>query len=88
MSIANKVAPAADIPTEVRHILVDMLGIEPAKVTDNAMLIDDLGADSLDVVEIAMELEDAFQIEIPDASAERFVTVGDVVAYLRQWVPA
>jgi acyl carrier protein len=88
MPVANTVAKAADIPTEVRRILVELLGIEPAKVTDDAMLVGDLGADSLDVVEIAMELEDAFQIEIPDASAEKFVTVGDVVAYLRQWVPA
>lgn len=88
MPVANTVAKAADIPAEVRRILVELIGIEPERVTDNAMLVGDLGADSLDVIEIAMELEDVFDIAIPDASAERFVTVGDVVAYLRQWVPA
>lgn len=78
----------ADIPTEVRRILVELIGIEPERVTDNAMLVGDLGADSLDVIEIAMECEEVFDIEIPDEDAVKFVTVGDVVAYLRQWVAA
>jgi acyl carrier protein len=63
-------------------ILVEQLGVEEDEVTPNARLVDDLGADSLDTVEVTMALEEEFNIEIPDADVERIVTVQDVVNYL------
>jgi acyl carrier protein len=72
-----------DIAAEVRDILVFHLGSEEAKVTDDARLIDDLGADSLDVVEVVMSCEEKFNIEIPNHLAAKFVTVSDVVAFLK-----
>jgi len=72
-----------DIAVEVRDIVVFHLGSEEANVTDNARLIDDLGADSLDVVEVVMSCEEKFNIEIPNQMATKFVTVGDVVAFIK-----
>ncbi len=72
-----------DIAKEVRDILVFHLGSEEAKLTDNARLIDDLGADSLDVVEVVMSCEEKFNVDIPNDVATKFVTVGDIVAFLR-----
>lgn len=77
-----------DIPTKVRRVLAESLCVSPEKVTDGANLIDDLGADSLDVIEIAMGLEDEFDIDIPDDDFAKLATVGDVVAYLDQRVAA
>ncbi len=67
---------------KVKKIIADKLGVESDKITENSSFIDDLGADSLDVVDLAMALEDEFGIKIEDDKLEKFVTVGDVVHYL------
>jgi acyl carrier protein len=72
-----------DIATEVRDILVFHLGSEEAKLTDNAKLIEDLGADSLDVVEVVMSFEEKFDIDIPNRVATELVTVGDAIAFVK-----
>jgi acyl carrier protein len=72
-----------DIAAEVRDILVFHLGSEEAKLTDNAKLIEDLGADSLDVVEVVMSCEERFNIDIPNHAATEFVTVGDAIAFIQ-----
>lgn len=78
-----------DIAAEVKEILIFHLGSDRAKVTNDARLHDDLGADSLDVVEVVMSFEEKFDIDIPNHVATRLVTVGDAVAYIRsQVVPA
>ncbi len=68
--------------TRVKTLLTEHLGVEPVHVTPSANLIDDLGADKLDTVEIVMAAEEEFSVKIPDADARRLVTVGDLVAYL------
>lgn len=68
---------------KVREIVVDQLGVEEDDVTMEASFIDDLGADSLDIVELIMALEEEFDLEIPDEEAERITTVGDVVDYIK-----
>jgi acyl carrier protein len=72
-----------DIAAEVRDILVFHLGSEEATLTDNAKLIEDLGADSLDVVEVVMSCEERFDIDIPNHVATKLVTVGDAIAFIR-----
>ncbi len=72
----------ADILERVTKIIVDRLGVEESKVKPEASFNDDLGADSLDVVELVMELEDEFDMEISDEDAEKIATVGDVVEYI------
>lgn len=74
---------SADILERVKKIIVDRLGVEESIVTPEATFKDDLGADSLDVVELVMELEDEFDMEISDEDAEKIVTVGDVVEYIK-----
>jgi len=69
---------------KVKGIIVEQLGVAEASVTMEASFIDDLGADSLDIVELVMALEDEFDIEIPDADAEKVATVGDVVEYIKE----
>ena len=71
---------------KVKGIIVEQLGVADTAVTMEASFIDDLGADSLDIVELVMALEEEFDIEIPDADAEKIVTVGDVVEYIREHV--
>lgn len=66
----------------ITKIVVDRLGVDESKVTLDASFKDDLGADSLDVVELVMELEDEFDMEISDEEAEKIVTVGDAVNYI------
>ena len=66
----------------VIEIVVDKLGVEQSKVTENAKFIDDLGADSLDTVELIMEFEDEFSIEIPDEDAETILSVKEAVDYI------
>lgn len=68
----------------VKTIIVDRLGVDAGKVEMGATFKDDLGADSLDVVELIMELEDEFDLEISDEDAEKISTVGDVVTYIEQ----
>ena len=68
---------------KVKSIIVEQLGATESSVTMEASFIDDLGADSLDIVELIMALEEEFDIEIPDADAEKVVTVGDVVDYIK-----
>lgn len=70
----------------VKKIIVEQLGATEASVTMEASFIDDLGADSLDIVELVMALEEEFDIEIPDADAEKVVTVTDVVDYIKDHV--
>ena len=66
----------------VKKIVVEHLGVEADKVTEDASFIDDLGADSLDIVELVMEFEKEFNIDIPDEDAEKLRTVGDAIGYL------
>ena len=72
-------------PTEarVREIIINELGVEPEKVTDDASFVEDLGADSLDTVELVMAFEEEFGIDIPDEDAEQMRTVGDAVKYIQ-----
>ncbi|WP_377889256.1 acyl carrier protein [Alkalihalobacillus sp. R86527] len=72
----------ADTLERVTKIIVDRLGVDAAEVKPEASFKDDLGADSLDVVELVMELEDEFDMEISDEDAEKIVTVGDVIDYI------
>ena len=69
---------------KVKAIIVEGLGVAEASVEMDSSFIDDLGADSLDIVELVMALEEEFDIEIPDADAEKVVTVGDVVEYIKE----
>ena len=69
---------------KVKGIIVEQLGVAEASVEMEASFIDDLGADSLDIVELVMALEEEFDIEIPDADAEKVTTVGDVVDYIKE----
>ncbi len=73
-----------EIFEKVKAIIVEQLGVAEASITMDASFIDDLGADSLDIVEFIMALEEEFNIEIPDADAEKVVTVGDVVDYIKE----
>ena len=68
---------------KVKGIIVEQLGVTDSSVTMEASFIDDLGADSLDIVELIMALEEEFDLEIPDSDAEKVVTVGDVVEYIK-----
>jgi acyl carrier protein len=67
---------------EVKKVVVEQLGVSEAEVTKEASYVDDLGADSLDTVELVMALEEAFSMEIPDEEAEKIKTVGDTVTYI------
>ena len=69
---------------KVKSIIVEQLGATESSVTMEASFIDDLGADSLDIVELIMALEEEFDTEIPDTDAEKIVTVGDVVDYIKE----
>ncbi|MAF27207.1 MAG: acyl carrier protein [Gemmatimonadota bacterium] len=73
---------------KVKEITMEQLGVEDAQVTGEASFIDDLGADSLDTVELVMALEEEFDIEIPDEAAEKLKSVGDAVKYLDEHVAA
>lgn len=68
---------------KIRDIIVEQLGVAPEKVTPDASFIDDLGADSLDTVELVMAIEEAFEIEIPDEAAEKMERVKDAIQYLK-----
>jgi acyl carrier protein len=72
-----------DVEAKVKEIIVEQLGVDEAQVASEASFIDDLGADSLDTVELVMAFEEKFDIEIPDEDAEKMRTVGDAVEYLK-----
>jgi acyl carrier protein len=74
----------SDISGRVKKIVVEHLSVDEAKVTDAASFIDDLGADSLDTVELVMAFEEEFGVEIPDDAAEKIRTVGDAVSFINQ----
>jgi acyl carrier protein len=78
----------SDTAERVKKIVVDHLNVDADKVTDGASFIEDLGADSLDTVELVMAFEEEFGIEIPDDAAESIVTVGDAVKYIDKSSPA
>ena len=72
----------SDTADRVKKIVVEHLGVEAEKVTEDASFIDDLGADSLDIVELVMTMEEEFDMDIPDEEAEKMKTVGDVINYI------
>lgn len=74
----------ADIKAKVKSIIVEQLGVNEDEVTDEASFIEDLGADSLDIVELVMRLEEEFGIEIPDEDAEKIKNVGDAIKYIAE----
>jgi acyl carrier protein len=78
--VANK----EQVFDKVKEIIVDQLGVDEEEVTPEASFIDDLGADSLDIVELIMALEEEFGLEIPDDEAEKISTVNDAVEYIRE----
>ena len=71
-----------NIEAQVKEIIVDQLGVDPEKVNDDAKFIEDLGADSLDTVELVMTFEEKFSVEVSDEDAEKLKSVEDVVAYI------
>jgi acyl carrier protein len=75
---------AESIEARVKEIIVNELGVEAEKVTTDASFVEDLGADSLDTVELVMAFEEEFGIDIPDEDAEQMGTVGEAIAYLKQ----
>lgn len=74
----------ASVEDKVKQIIVEQLGVDEAEVTPNASFVDDLGADSLDTVELVMAFEEAFDLEIPDDEAEKIKTVSDAVDYIQK----
>lgn len=76
------------IADKVKSIIAEQLGVKLEEVVDTASFIDDLGADSLDTVELVMALEEEFGIEIPDDDAEKMTTVGDAIKYIEQKAPS
>ncbi len=75
---------AADVTSQVKAIIVDKLGVDESEITPEASFTNDLGADSLDTVELIMEFEKAFGITIPDEAAEKISTVGDAISYIEK----
>jgi acyl carrier protein len=84
VALKDEVGTMSDIGERVKKIVVDNLGVDPDKVTDNASFIEDLGADSLDTVELVMAFEEEFNCEIPDDTAETILTVGDAIKFLEK----
>ena len=72
----------SDVATKVKAIIIDKLGVDEAEVTDSASFTNDLGADSLDTVELIMEFEKEFDIQIPDDKAENIATVKDAISFI------
>jgi len=80
----TKITKMSDISSRVKAIIVDKLGVDESEVTPEASFTNDLGADSLDTVELIMEFEKEFNITIPDDQAENIGTVGDAIAYMEK----
>ena len=78
----------ASVEERVKQIIVEQLGVDEAEVTPTASFVDDLGADSLDTVELVMAFEEAFGIEIPDEDAEKIATVQDAISYIEKHTQA
>jgi len=76
--------PELELEKRVKAIVIDKLGVQPEKVTNEALFIDDLGADSLDVMDLVMILEEKLDLEIPDEDAVKLTSVGAAIKYLRQ----
>ena len=76
----------SDVGDNIKKIIVDHLGVDAAKVTEDASFIDDLGADSLDTVELVMAFEEEFGAEISDSEAEKILTVGDAIKFVEKSV--
>ncbi|CAI8254176.1 MAG: acyl carrier protein [Bacteroidetes bacterium MED-G17] len=74
----------SDISAKVKEIIVDKLGVEESEVTNEASFTNDLGADSLDTVELIMEFEKEFNLAIPDEQAEKIATVGDAISFIQE----
>ena len=72
-----------NLENKIKEIIVDKLGIEESEITESASFTNDLGADSLDTVELIMEFEKEFNVSIPDEDAEKIGTVGDAISYLK-----
>ena len=72
-----------NLENKIKEIIIDKLGIEEAEITESASFTNDLGADSLDTVELIMEFEKEFNVSIPDEDAEKIGTVGDAISYLK-----
>ncbi|QSR88343.1 acyl carrier protein [Methylacidiphilum caldifontis] len=77
-------AEKKSIEERVKNIIVEQLGVNPEQVTSKARFIEDLGADSLDTVELVMAFEEEFNVEVPDEEAEKLQTVGDVIRYIEE----
>ncbi len=83
MNVPNQIEPADyDVAARVTQIIVEQLGVDADKVTNEASFSDDLNADSLEVVQIVMEIEEAFDLEIPDKAADKIITVGDAIRFI------
>ena len=78
---------AGDVSERVKNLIVESLGVKPGEVVPDASFIEDLGADSLDIVELVMAFEKEFGIEIPDEEAERIKTVSEAVEYIKNHLP-
>ena len=74
---------AAEVAQKVKQIIVEQLGVDEAQVDMSASFVDDLGADSLDLVELVMQFEEAFDLDVPDEDAEKLTTVKDAVDYIQ-----
>ncbi|HLA40350.1 MAG TPA: acyl carrier protein [Candidatus Glassbacteria bacterium] len=74
----------SDYAAKVKEIIIEKLGVDAEKVTDDASFVEDLGADSLDTVELVMDFEEEFDLEIPDEEAEKLTTVGAAIKYLEE----
>jgi len=74
----------SEVSDKIKKIIIDHLGVDAAKVTDDASFIDDLGADSLDTVELVMAFEEEFGAEISDSEAEKILTVGDAIKFIEK----
>jgi acyl carrier protein len=82
--ITNNFMAEKSIEEKVKDIIVEQLGVNPEQVTPQASFIEDLGADSLDIVELVMAFEEEFGVEVPDEDAEKLQTVGDVIKYIEE----